>query len=107
MKYIVPLQYDSNREPMGLFSAFTTAGPVVVIFSNMEKWSRFSGAVAPILRREDMYLASVTLEADSFEEAVGQIVELYPAILDEGSFLPDSAPLVEDIIGFFEGQTTD
>lgn len=107
MNYIVPLQLDNNREPLGLFSAFTTAGPVVILFSNMTKWDRFANAVGPILRNGDSYLASVTVEADSFDEVVEQLAEPYAAILDEATFVPDSAPLVEDIIAFFESQAAD
>ena len=105
MNYIVPLQLDQDREPVGLFSAFTTEGPVVVLFSNMATWNRFANAVAPVLSNQNTYLASVTLEADSFEDAIEQIAVMYPAILDETSFLPDTAPLVTDIIAYFEGQS--
>ena len=105
MKFNVPMVCDANREPQALFSATTTAGEIVILFSDMSKWDRFADAVSPTLRASDQFLASVTLEAASFEDAMQQLVEIYPGALDEASFVPDTAPIVNDVIEFFAGQS--
>ena len=102
MKYLVPLTCDSSKEPIALFSATTTEGQLVIIFSNMATWSRFADAVGPVLRTENRYLGSTPFEADSVDAVVDQLADLYPAVLDEATFIPDTAPVVESVITYFE-----
>jgi hypothetical protein len=105
VKFNVPLVCDRNREPLALFSATTSAGEIVILFSDMSKWDRFTDAVSPVLRASDQFLASVTLEAATFEHATEQLVEIYPGVLNDASFVPDTAPIVNDVIQFFASQS--
>ena len=73
MKYVVPLLCDSNKQPVGLFTATTSEGELVIVFSNTAKWDRFADAVALVLKREQQYLGAATLEAGSFESVVEKL----------------------------------
>jgi len=104
MKYIVPLQCDENRQPTGVFSIFTSEGPLVIIFSNLPKWHRFREAAAAALARDGKYIASTEIEADSIDGVVDELESLDPAITEQATFVPDTAPIVADVLAFFEQQ---
>jgi|SRR5882672_4390004 len=106
MNFVVPLLCDSQKQPVGLFSATTTEGEIVIVFSNVAKWQRFLDPVSRLLSRNHQYLASVTLEAKSFDAVVRDLAKMYPELLSEASFIPDSTPIVEDIISFFTEQAS-
>jgi hypothetical protein len=101
MRYIVPMLADADKNPVGLFSLQTAAGDVVIVFANKARWDRFAGAVTPVLRQQDQFLASVTFEEESIDDVADRLLEMDPS-LDKATFVPDTAPLYDDAVGMFE-----
>jgi len=104
MKYLVPLNCDARKEPIGLFSVTTTSGPIVILFGSKVRWDRFASAVGAVLAKDKHYLGSVEIEADSVNDVVDRLSGMYPAIVDEATFVPDTAPIVKDVLEFFDAQ---
>ena len=103
MRFVVPLLCNANKEPIGVFSSKTTAaGDLVVLFANKAKWDRFARAAGALVRSSDQYLASVELEGENLDAVVRQLAAIDPNISTEATFLPDSAPIVEQLIAGFE-----
>jgi hypothetical protein len=103
MQFVIPLLCNANKEPIGVFSAKTAAdGDLVVVFSNKAKWDRFARAAGRMIRNSDQYLASVELEGENLDAVVRQLMAMDPNISNQATFLPDSAPVVEQLIAGFE-----
>lgn len=92
---------DADGNPAGMFSVSTSEGEIVVLFSDLAKWNIFAGLASRALRASGQLFGSVSVEAASFEDAVQQVVDLDPAIVDQAVFIPDTAPVVQDIMKFF------
>lgn len=102
MRFVIPITCNEDNEPLGLFSVSTTAGELVLVFSDMDKWDRFAGAVSPLLDAENQSLGSATFDAESVDGLLNQLAESYPAAAEDAVFVPDSAPGVEEVMAYLE-----
>lgn len=104
MKVIVPMLCNASREPVGVFSVQTSQGAMVFLFTNQARWERFVQPVGRVLRKQNNYIASMEFEVNELDDVVDKLAELDPGIVDEATFLPDSAPIFADVLAYFEGQ---
>jgi hypothetical protein len=98
MKYTLPLLIDGQtREPLGLFSLETTAGPIVLVFSNTVKLADFYEAGSRMVNAEGNLIGSVDIEAPSFDQVVEELWSM--GLLErDASLLPDSDPLCDQLL---------
>ncbi len=104
MRFVIPVTCDEDNEPLGLFSVSTTAGELVLVFSDMQKWDRFAGAVSPLLSAENQSLGSATFDVESVDGLISELAQHYPAAAEEAVFLPDSAPGADEVIAYLENR---
>lgn len=104
MKCTVPLQADKAGNPLGLFSIDTSSGHIVILFTNPGRWDEFADVVGQVLKRHGAKLASVDLDADSFEAAVAQLLKMDPSLRGTAHFLPDSTPVFGEALRLFQEQ---
>lgn len=104
MEYTVPLLLDSARQVVGIFYVNTSEGPLIFIFQNKAKWDAFASPVATALKAQGNYLGATSIPADSIEEIADQLAADDPT-LAAATFMPDSAPILSDVIEFFAQQS--
>jgi hypothetical protein len=102
MQYLVPFLIDADRNPVGLFSVNTSSGPLVFIFSNKVSWTRFASVVAPVLAKSEQYIGSTPFQAASIDDVAEQLVQIDPTLDGSATFVPDTAPILDDVVTFFE-----
>jgi sugar/nucleoside kinase (ribokinase family) len=101
MEYLVPFLVDTDRNPVGLFSVSTTEGPLVVIFSNKAAWGEFAEVVAPVLARSQQYIGSAPFDEETIDDVVDRLIEIDPSLDGTTTFIPDTAPILDDVMTFF------
>jgi hypothetical protein len=104
MDFTIPLLLNSDRQVVGIFSVNTSDGALVFVFRNMAKWDAFASPVTTVLNTQGSYLGSTSIPAGSIEELADQLVADDPT-LAAATFVPDSAPILGDVIEFFEQQS--
>jgi hypothetical protein len=98
MKYTIPLLIDSNNEPTGLFSLYTTQGRVVIIFTNPLKWEKFAEGASAMSASQGEKVGSTEMEASSMTDIIRQLITMDPTLAHGVNFLPDSDPLCDQLL---------
>ena len=97
MEYGLLLTLDQQYEPVGLFSFQTTAGSIVVAFTDQARLQSAASAAADATEQQGTKVGSTTIEAASRE---GLMLELLGMGWDsaEASLVLDTDPLGQQLV---------
>ena len=98
MEYLVPLTLDSELNIQGLFSIFTSSGPMVFIFTDQSKLMQFLEAASSTMAQSGKKVGSTGIEADTFDDLVTTLLQMDPSMAGNVNFLPDSDPLFAQVL---------
>lgn len=96
MKLFLPFVLNEANEPVGLFTIYTSQGPVVVIFSSFSRWELVASWAQADLEAKGQYVGAGPFDAASVEEVAAQIIAGDPT-LSKHTFISDTDPLFEEI----------
>jgi hypothetical protein len=102
MQYTIPLTLDRNDEATGLFSLYTSHGPVVIIFTNPLKFEKFAQASSTKLKSQGQKFGSVEMEASSLADIINKLLAMDPSLADNVNFIPDSDPLFDQLLESYD-----
>ena len=101
MDFTVPLVMGADGKPIGLFSIYTSEGPVVIIFQDSSRWELFATAVIPLLKRKGQRLGEAHFEANSMAEIVAKTFS--DPTLANHKFVSDSDKSFAAFVSFLHG----
>ena len=64
-------------------------------------WGEFAEAVAPVLARSQQFIGSAPFDEESVEDVVDRLIAIDPTLDGTTTFVPEDAPVVEDVMTFF------
>jgi hypothetical protein len=74
MEYGLLLTLDQQHEPVGFFSFDTTVGSIVVAFTDGARLQNAAWAAADATEAQGTKVGSITIEADSAEDLMAQLI---------------------------------
>ena len=98
MSYHTVLLMGENQEVEGIFSIQTSVGHVVLVAEKTPRFAEFLDLAAQMVEPAGKKVGFVDLQANSFQGAVNQLLQMDPSLSGTALFVDQDDSLFQDIL---------